>query len=231
MKINVPKDTKIAFVGDIHESSKLYFKLLERLNPNPKLWLVSLGDVYDKGEGIEAAEKITDSFMDLKSRGYLYAVRGNHELKHIRKNRKNPNKYHVWWAAQPLVLEFSFTSGATVTALHAGVTPQMTRAGLTSSIEVCYTRTVDDQGMIPIRIEMIEGKKHFIETRPNGQYWYDLYDGRFGYIVSGHIEHESVEYHAYSCNIDTGAYRTGVLSAQIFDSQGNLDELVQVTND
>ena len=103
-KFEVPEGTSIAVVGDVHEHSEQYFKLLDEWKPSKTRWLVSVGDIYDKGFGIKEAEKITDSLMELQEDGIAFAVRGNHELKQIRKNKKQLSPQLKWWRDQPLIL-------------------------------------------------------------------------------------------------------------------------------
>lgn len=226
--ISVPEGTSICVVGDVHEHPEQYYKILEQWKPATSRWLVSLGDIYDKGFGVSAAETVTDNLKDLQKDGICWAVRGNHELKALKKFRKKTLSPQLeWWKQQPLVISFDFSRGRRVTVLHAGVTPNMRAQDLGPDIEVVYVRDVDAAGkMIPLVWKVENGEKILVKSRPGGKSWHELYDGRFGYIISGHAGQHDGEpkYYNFSCNIDTAVYDTGILTAQIIDQNGNLGE-------
>lgn len=237
-KIKVPRDTSICFVGDIHEHPEQFFKLVDQYKPGENRWIVSVGDVCDKGYGPNAARKITEELKEYQKKGFGFAVRGNHELKILKKARKSKDStpdWLKWWAKQPLVISFEFPRGSIVTTLHAGVTPKMTSNDLGSDIEVVYVRDVDNIGkMIPlIWINGEDGKKALIPAREGGTPWHEKYDGRFGYIVSGHAAQKDgvPKFYNYSANIDSGVYETGILTGQVFTPDGKRGELIQVTGE
>jgi predicted phosphodiesterase len=230
--IKVPEDVRICVVGDIHEHPEQFFKLIDIYKPSQKYWIVSVGDVYDKGFGRDAAEKITDSFIELQNEGIGFAVRGNHELKAIRNNKKKGGftKHLKWWKEQPLVLTFEFQRGKRLCVLHAGVTPKMWPDHLGNDVEVCYVRDIDDEGkMIPLVWKDINGERCLVKAREGGRSWHEIYDGRFGYIASGHVSQKDgfPKFYNNSCNLDTGVYETGILTAQVFLPNGNLGEKIQ----
>ena len=235
-RIKVPVNTSICVVGDMHEHSEQFFKLIHEYKPNESRWLVSLGDVYDKGYGEKAANDITDELKHLQKDGICFAVRGNHEIKRIKTAKKSKDKLSPqmkWWTRQPLVITFEFPRGNLVTVLHAGVTPKMTEFSLRADIEVVYVRDVDDSGkMIPLIWKVNEeGEKVLVKAREGGSSWHDVYDGRFGYIVSGHVAQKDgvPKFYNYSCNIDTGVYDSGILTGQVFSPDGKRDRLITVT--
>ena len=229
--VQVPPETSICVMGDVHEHVEQFDKLVELWQPSPNKWLVSLGDIYDKGFGKNFAELITEKLIELQNDGVLFATRGNHELKLINKSKKNLDKYLQWWKDQPLVITFEFPRGKRVMVLHAGVTPIMTEDDLNNDIEVVYVRDVDEIGMIPLVWKEVDGVKTLVKSRPGGKVWHELYDGRFGYIVSGHAAQKDgiAKFYNYSCNIDTGVYDTGKLTAQIFLPNGNLGSKLEIT--
>lgn len=232
--IKVSPYTHICVIGDIHEHPEQFFKLVDIYKPDQNHWLVSVGDVYDKGFGTKSAEQITKYFMELQEEGIGFAVRGNHELKTIKKNKKKCDftKYLKWWNDQPMVITFEFPRGKRVCVLHAGVTPKMCSEHLANDIEVCYVRDVDAEGrMIPLVWQHIDGEKCLVKARDGGRSWHEIYDGRFGYIVAGHVSQKDglAKFYNYSCNLDTGVYETGKLSAQVFLPNGNLGRLIEAT--
>src|ERR1700748_312315 len=125
-KIIVPKNTQIAVIGDPHEHFEQFNKILVKINPSEQMWLVSLGDLIDKGYGIDNFNIMTDRLIKLSDAGIGFAVRGNHEQKHIKRNKNDLSKQLQWWKSRPLSLTFEFYNGALVTCLHAGCRPSMT---------------------------------------------------------------------------------------------------------
>src|SRR5690606_21113842 len=88
--IKVPKNCKLTFVGDIHEQEGHFDRLLNKIKlEKDKNILVSLGDVYDKGNGIKYAESIINKIKNLYENDLAYFIRGNHEQRHIRISRDN----------------------------------------------------------------------------------------------------------------------------------------------
>lgn len=232
--IQVPTNTHICVIGDIHEHAEQFFKLVDIYQPAQNRWLVSVGDIYDKGFGVQNAEKITEYFMQLQEEGIGFAVRGNHELKAIKNNKKKETFTNSlkWWKDQPMVITFEFQRGKRVCVLHAGVTPKMYSDNLSNDIEVCYVRDVDDDGkMIPLIWKEIDGERCLVKARDGGKSWHEIYNGRFGYIVAGHASQKDgvAKFYNYSCNLDTAVYETGKLTAQVFLPNGNLGKLIETT--
>lgn len=229
--IKIPKGVQLAFITDAHEHPEQFFKLLDKVNPSEKMWVIFAGDAHGKGFGERAFEKITDKLIELNEQGISFSVLGNHEKKEIKKNKKNLSKQLKWWSERPLSITFDFYNGSRITVLHAGVTPKMTFQDLESNSEVYYVRDVDEQGMIPL-VWKGEGKnKVLVKSREGGTEWHNLYCGRFGYIVSGHAAQKDgiPKFYNFSCNLDSCCYETGILSCQIFTEDGKLGELIQVS--
>lgn len=231
MLVEINANSEIAVIGDIHEQTAQWEEMLVKIQPSSNRPIVLLGDIYDKGDGRHIAEAITDQAIELQKQGCLYAVRGNHEAKHIQKERKNLSPQLLWWKQQPLSITFRFPNGSMVTCLHAGITPHHTTFdSIGSHSEVLYVRNIDQEGRM-IRLKWVEegGEKKLVEEKPNGISWHQLYDGRFGYIASGHQQQLDGEpkFYNYSCNLDTACYITGILTCQIFDQSGRRG-LIQV---
>lgn len=233
LNIEVPATTKIVVVGDIHEHEEQFDKMVERIKPSKDTWLVSLGDVIDKGFGIKVAESIIDKMRVLEYQGFAYAVRANHELKHIRKAKKNRSlmtKQLEWFRKQPLGLSFKFNNGTRLTVVHAGITHRHTWEDLEKNSEVCYVRTLDKEGdFIPLIWKEDKGVKYLEPAKPGGITWHKSYDGRFGYVAAGHDPQDDgiAKFYEHSCNLDTSVFTTGKLTAQIFSQKG-LEDLVVV---
>ena len=208
--VRLKPKAKLIFVGDIHEHDQQFFELLSIIKPDTENILVSVGDVYHKGFGLEVANKIISKMMEMQSEGSLYFVRGNHEIKEW-KIRKEKDKYLQWTMSQPNAITFEFDNNLRVLVLHAGVTPHHTHLDLSDNIEVMYVRSVDVSGDY-IPLEYKEGSKRPVRQ---GKTWHEVYDGRFGYIVSGHDSQPDgkVKFYKHSVNLDTRCYETGLLSA------------------
>ena len=224
--VKVPSGTCVAVIGDIHEHRKQFLEIVKRVQPSEKMFLVSVGDVYDKGYGTDVAEAIIDDIKTMHASGFGFIVRGNHELKHIRKGknrRSNMSKQLAWMAKQPLTISFEFSTGTRVSVLHGGVKPAHTWQDLGTDVEVAYVRNLDESGQM-IKLKLVEenGQKVFVPEKPNGVSWHKSYDGRFGYIAAGHEPQKDgvAKFYNYSCNLDSACYVTGIMSCQIFDAGG-----------
>jgi len=231
-KILVPNDVQIAVIGDIHEHSEQFFKILDQIKPSKNTWIVSLGDVGEKGFGEKEFNSITDKLMELSYLNIGYACRGNHEIKMIKRNKNDLSCQLQWWKKQPLSITFEFASGALLTCLHAGVLPSMSWESIQNNTEVVYIRDIDSNlRMIPLVWQVINGVKTLIPAKPDGKSWHSYYDGRFGYIASGHNAQKDgiAKYYNYSCNLDSAVFDTGILTAQMFTSEGKLGEQITVT--
>lgn len=228
LNISVPKGTKLAIVGDIHEHEYQFDRLLKIIQPSEKMFFVSVGDIYDKGYGPIVAQSITDKIRHMSDQGYGFIVRGNHELKNIKKAKyyHNMTSQLVWLDRQPLALSFVFENGSRVTVVHGGVKPSHTWDDLDYDVETSYIRKLDEDGKM-IKLEWVGNELQ--PAKPGGVVWHELYDGRFGYIVAGHepIKDGKPRFYNYSCNIDTACYCTGIMTCQIMSENGR-DNLYSV---
>jgi predicted phosphodiesterase len=225
--IKLARGTKITVFGDLHEHNEHYEKLLSQLELGPQHLLVCLGDIYDKGHGPEAAEDLTQQLKKLVDQGLAYAIRGNHEQRHIR--RKNMTPGIEWFSTLPTTLQFSFQNGTRVAIVHGGVIPKHNWDDFSTSIDTLYVRTVDDRGKyVPLIWKEVDGKRDLVPAK-EGKIWHELYDGRFGYIISGHDAQAdgTPKFYRYSCNLDTKVYRTGTLTAITYGENGR-DNLITI---
>jgi hypothetical protein len=216
--IKIPQNKELLIVGDVHEKEWHFNKLLEYLNPDRIL--VSIGDVYDKGDGPQASQSIISKIKNLLDNNLAYMVRGNHEQRYN----------NTWCKSLPLSISFLFHNHNRVTVLHAGVSPKHSWQDLSTNHEVMYIRNLDETTGNPIPVEWrsINGIQKVRATKI-GPPWHEFYDGRFGYIVSGHQPQSDglVKYYKYSANIDTQCYKTGILTGLII-ANGDIKEQIQV---
>jgi hypothetical protein len=225
---NIPlkKGTEVVVIGDVHEHEVQFDELVKKIDPSPDRLLVSVGDIYGKGFGTKVAGSIVDKLKTLIDDGVAYVIRGNHELKHIAKYRKNgkPLPEHLmWFAKQPLSLIFKFYNGTYLTVVHGGILPCHTLSDIANNIDTCYIRRVDKCGkMIPLIKSVVDDREELVQKKPDGILWHKLYDGRFGYIASGHDSQKDgiPKFYNYSCNLDLATYHTGKLAGQFFSEVG-----------
>lgn len=230
--IDVPKGVSIAVIGDVHEHPEQFQLMLDKIQPSEKMWLVSVGDIYHKGFGTKCAESITDELIGLSKKSICFAVKGNHELKEIKKTKHYPTKQIKWWSERPLCLPFQFHTGTRLTVVHAGITPKTGWDDLFTDVEVAYVRDVDEKGkMIQLKWKEIDGVQTLVKAKEGGSSWHEIYCGRFGYIAAGHAAQKDglAKYYKYSCNLDSAVYETGILTAQVFNSDGSLGEKITVS--
>ena len=177
--VKIPKGTKLFVVGDIHEHEEQFDKLLEEVKPSAERILVSVGDVYDKGYGVEVAESIVDKLKPIIKAGHAYIIKGNHELNNIRyaKRKRTMTERLRWFHKQPLSLSFEFSNRAIVTVVHGGVKPAHTWDDLATSVETCYIRQIDSDGnYVKRKRTEVDGMRIMVPEKP-GKIWHELYDG------------------------------------------------------
>jgi predicted phosphodiesterase len=236
IEITVPKSTKIAVVGDIHEHDKQFYEMLDQISPSEKMWIVSVGDVYNKGYGKDIGDKITDTLIEYSKQKIGYAVKGNHEIKNHRlasKSGQPISNQLNWFSSLPLAISFIFENRTRLTVVHGGVTKNHTWKDLKTNNEMAYVRTLNPKGDY-IKLSKIKDDKgnEVLQPEEPGVPWHEVYDGRFGYIASGHnAQHDGIaKFYGYSCNLDSACYDTGVLSGQIFSEDG-LDKSLRVVGE
>jgi len=231
LNISMQNDENIAIIGDIHESSEFFDLITGPLVGEQFIDLdgiytstfpdriVSVGDIFDKGLGEKYGETILRFCLEQK----YFVLKGNHEIKKNKHHRKINSPLEKVLSDLPNALSFIWPNGFRLTCVHAGVTPRHTWEDLKYNSEICYVRSVNDNGeMIPLIWVEKDGVKVLEPKDPNGKLWHELYDGRFGYIVSGHDQQNDgiPKFYKHSCNIDTAAYKTGILTAAIFGQNG-----------
>ena len=200
--IKIKKDTLIGIVGDIETNYKDFLYFVKQYKPNDKRILVSIGNIK------QLSTKFIDLFKDLKERNLFYCTYGSVELKkylELQSDGKSDSNLD-WMMQQPSTITFRYPNGKAVVALSSGILPSATHDTLGTS-EVAYIRNVGPSG----------------RPSKDGVVWHELYDGRFGYICSGNIKCDNVEYYKYSCNVATKQK----LSCQIFNQKG-LEDLMDL---
>lgn len=232
LNIQLEKGIKIAVIGDIHEHEEQFDLAIKYLNScNQRIILICSGDVYDKGFGQSCADRISNKLRDLMLNGRALVIPGNHELKHIKKSRSFGvlEEKWKWWSHLPLSISLIFKNNTRLTIVHAGVKPNHSFQDLSNNVEICFIRYIDESGnLIKLKKEIVDGKRLMIPEKDGGIIWHEKYDGRFGYIISGHNSQKDgkPKFYNYSSNIDTACYHTGKLTMQIFGENGS-EELLE----
>lgn len=230
LNIKLDDDVKLLCISDIHEHPDQFFDIINKFPVSDKMRLVICGDVFDKGFGFPAAEKIINTIKYHIDSGQAYMIKGNHELKNIKKNRKGENlPIFKWIESLPIALSFVYNDSTRYTVVHAGVDSTMKWYDLNYDLNVCYIRYLSNETkkMVSIVKERVDGKVIYTPKDLDVSLWHELYDGRFGYIISGHNNDPSgPKFYKYSCNIDTGVFMSGKLTAVIFGSKGR-EEIYQ----
>lgn len=233
LNIPVPSNVKIAVVGDIHEHPQQFFELVEKLQPSSEMWLVSVGDVCDKGFGDEARDQILLKMRSLTEAGFGFMIKGNHEVSRVRKAKKSNQMTEAleWVSHCPLALSFVFESEFRLTVVHAGIEPHMTLEDLGKNLNVCYVRELDSEGKhIPlIWIKDEKGGEKLVPKKTGGVIWHESYSGELGFVAAGHMAQPDGEakFYSHSVNLDSCCYGTGILTAQVFSSNGP-EEVVRI---
>lgn len=230
--INLENNMKVAVIGDIHEAEEQFDRMVELLNPSEKMLLVSVGDIYDKGSGRKHAESIGAKIKDIVEVGYGYMIKGNHEVKHLKRAIHNPDLATdiLWWIKDlPFAVSFLWPNNYRLTVVHGGITPHHTWDDLGKNSELAYVRRVCKDGKhVKFRWVTENGEAKIKFDKP-GRIWHEVYDGRFGYIASGHEPNYDgkPKFYKHSCNLDTAVFETGILTGQIFGENGR-EGLVQI---
>lgn len=231
MLIKLKENVKLFIIPDLHEHKDQFDNAIEYIKPSHERIVVQLGDLYGKGFGISVAEYLADEMRKLIDQGFGYMIRGNHELKAIKKAKKSKQltPQLLWLDKQPIVITFEFVNNTKLTVVHGGVTPRNNWDNLYSDVNTCYTRTVDSEGKsISLKYIVNEGKQYMVPSKEGGILWHNVYDNRFGYIASGHsAQADGVpKFYKYSCNLDASCYSTGKLFVQAFSENGR-EELLE----
>ena len=211
-RITLSKNIKLAIFGDVYGTKKQFFSALEQVKPSQDMLIGFVGNVCSNVWPDNDAAIIFDKIIELHKLGYVLFIKGSNELKHLRESRRKGflDSRLKWIDQQPLAVSCLFPSGSNVTLVHSGIAPYHTWFNLGSDVDVCYI----DELSASDRGTSLEGAC--------GPLWHEAYDGRLGYVVSGHKPQldGKPKYYNYSCNLNTAPHQTGKLCVQIFNEIG-----------
>lgn len=204
------KDTELLIIGDINGNKILFDLVIEHCLIN-NIILVSLGNFYPQNVTNEM-DYIVNNLKQLQSQNKAYIIKGNHEYRNLLNSRLLDDNL-LWCNSLPLALSFVFSNQSRLTIVHGGISPKCTWADISSRTDCMYLNIVDKLGN-PV------AKK--------GIPWYDLYDGRFGYVISSYLPNNDamIKYHKHSCNINTNCNKTGILLAPIINN-GKMKNVIE----
>lgn len=211
-------------IGDIHGRLDLLQKLEQLIIADganiagPKL-IVSLGDLIDRSTG---SSGVIEHFMSPAPKGFTrIAIRGNHEdmmIKFIKDPSDNMN-WLVWGGTETLLsyglkpdAEGNFSaSPSKLSHMTEAAVPQEHQTFLKNlpvALEVGRYRFAHATYELGLPLE---------QQTPSTLMWgdandTDAYQGE-NFLIHGHVIVNEVEQHPNRINIDTGAYKTGKLTA------------------
>jgi hypothetical protein len=197
------KDIELLIIGNLNGNEILFNQVINHCSINKRI-LISLGNFYPKTI-INDNNFIVNKLQELQSKKLAYVIKGNHEYRYLLHSRSD-NKLS-WLNSLPIVLSFVFNNQSRVTVVHGGISPKCTWSE--SLTEMMYLNLIDTSGN-PI------AKK--------GIPWYDLYDGRFGYVVSSYLPHTKIQYYKHSCNIN--CTNSEILFGLVF-SNGRIKNVIE----
>jgi serine/threonine protein phosphatase 1 len=228
---NLPEQTRIYAVGDVHGRADLLTELFQRIdehragNPIGTSIEVLLGDYVDRGP---SSRQVIDLLICRKTTHSAVCLRGNHEAM-LLEFMRNPMVNKNW-----------FNLGGASTLLSYGIAPPRQLSGV--ALEALPATLF--AAMPPTHLEFLQGLPYsftcgdyfFVHAgvRPNiaisSQDPHDMMWIRedflasqvdFGKIVvHGHTPVMKPEILSNRINIDTGAYATGKLTCLVIDDIG-----------
>lgn len=206
--LHLQNQVKLAIVGDLHEQFDSFNSIFNHITPSENLLLISVGDIYGKGAGSQYGDLIIDRLIESNA----LVVLGNHEHRMIR--AAHSTKHLDYLKSLPQCIAIEYSNGSKITIVHGGVLPHTGWFDLANSVDILYTRYVD--------------KSNRATKDSSCPPWHLRYDGRFGYVVSGHASQKDgvAKFYNFSCNLDSCCYATGKLTMQLFGCYGKEEKII-----
>lgn len=169
--------------------------LLEKHTKNRLV--VFLGDLcypYNSFTDISERLKSLRSFIQGKRCFYIL---GDKDLIFMKKIFSSHTDTYDWLNAQRKALRFSFSNNTNILLVHGGVLPShKTWNEVQNDLESAFITNLQETG------------------KP----WHDIYDGRFGYVISSHPS--EVKIYNHSMSLETEGFNTDKLAAQVYGPNG-----------
>lgn len=204
---------RIGIIGDVHGHAKELIDMVGALEAHGVDRLVLLGDLVDRGPQSRYALRLASTWRFQARDGTLRfydMIAGNHEDAYARvyqqipkpgrKDRTIPEETALYrsFTTQDLNLMASLPVAIEIpemgyTCLHGGVEPRTTNLHDPWNLR---TRYLDEKTY-----------ESLPSVRSSDVFWANLYDGRFGTIVSGHESHRKPTRYKHAIAIDGEGYR------------------------
>jgi predicted phosphodiesterase len=211
---------RVIIYGDIHGCLNELKALREKLDIRKEDLEISVGDILNKGP------YLAHDMIHYMQEHHIDVIMGNNEakaLKQYRKYRKSGESYLQ--TLRPFesgtVLSMQEEDAAflaelpyykrvkNLTVIHGGLVPGMVLDKLDDAAkkELTLVRYLNKK-LEPIPWSDAENRYKF---------WTEVYDGREGFIVSGHHPFPDPKIDKYAMDIDTGCVYGGKLTAAVFE--------------
>jgi len=221
----IPEGRRVYAIGDIHGRLDLFVELLDRIEvdnarrPPASIDVVLLGDIIDRGP---QSAQMVDMLMGLQNDlATLHVLKGNHESAMVEALSGNPGAMGRWIANGGDAALRSWGIGEDLIDV---ADPAALRAALAAAVPAPVAAWLDG---LPLSYRV--GDYLFVhagirpgipldDQNPIDLMWIraDFLDSRADHgvmVVHGHTIRPEVETRRNRIGIDTGAYRTGKLTA------------------
>ncbi len=211
---------RVIVYGDIHGCLDEFKSLREKIEIRSEDMEICAGDILNKGP------YLANAMISYLQDHHIKVVIGNNEAKALKQYRQYKNKGEEYLQTlRPFEIatvlslnddDFSFLDSLpyflkidNLTVLHGGLTPRMKLDKLDDNLkkELTLIRFLN-KDLKPISWN--DQKSSY------NKFWTEVYDGREGFIVSGHHPFPSPKIDKYAINIDTGCVYGGKLTAIVF---------------
>lgn len=233
-------------IGDVHGCIDELRDLISTIQPTQGDHLVFVGDLIDKGAASSQVIDFVQTIGSNTCKVTL--LLGNHEEKLLRWVEHEQRRVQQGipnpitdrsGALNKLVLELREDQLETLASallwtrldrqacfpqlliVHAGIEPALLQIIDSDKfrLNLSSNRWRELEGLIRVRFVNDQGKRIPLgDQQPKDQFWAEVYDGRFGFVVYGHEPSMtgSVRLHSNALGIDLGCVYGGHLAAAIF---------------
>ncbi len=210
---------RVIVYGDIHGCLDEFKSLREKIEIKSSDIEVCVGDILNKGL------YLANMMISYLQEHHIKVVIGNNEAKALKQYKQYKNKGEEYLQTlRPFEIatvlslrddDFLFLNSLpyflkikNLTILHGGLTPEMHLDKLDNALkkELTLIRFLNKE-LKPIP---------WSDQKNRYKFWTEVYDGREGFIVSGHHPFPEPKVDKYAVNIDTGCVYGGKLTAVVF---------------
>ncbi|MCP4381645.1 MAG: serine/threonine protein phosphatase [Hyphomicrobiales bacterium] len=232
-------------IGDVHGMSEALRLLIDRLCPQAGDCVIFVGDILDKGPDPVGVVRMVRDVAE-NARFEVILVEGNHEELHRRYRRNLTERPTIAKEQAVRVPELATTTARLarddiayldaavpfhriaehdLLVVHGGIPGDMDSFPDTVEEARALTGKARRKFDKVLRTRFVEAKTgrflmkdHETEADP---FWADIYDGRFGHVVFGHVPFmDGPRHFPFATAIDTGAVHGGALTALTIGPDG-----------